>query len=588
MTNEKSSFSNKDYFHCLAYMALADGVLQDQEKLLLKKYASRLDVSESEMTEILKAQTRDPKLPMRLPTDKKQRQGVFKSMCKLALADHEVVAEELKLLVRVGRTFEMDEAEVEAFVARRLREDPKAADSEEIKRELADQSAVFDERDTFRYLCAMALADGILDDDEVTLLQKFGAQLKLSPEDRQEILNQQNRSKDPIRLPEGAEQRQKLFRHVSKMALADEVVAAEEFEILARVGKSAGMTAEQVEELLKKDLKKQVRRTDAKSRAESSRRQSIVIKIVVISIVIAALITIYSFLQASSKSFDVLRQSLARLDDRSALGDYKRLEEKIEKFKARAALPTARKQALDLISQLKDKREARARALIRAAEALADGKRSGLTWRAQVEMQLELIARWRLVLPRPLDRAASKLRSALRQGDIWGQWGRRVLREADPSLPDINLHKVIFKASKRAARQPITLGELRENLKRASGKETAEVLLLIGNIRYHPYLKQGFYRQLLKEALELSKNPLPKDHEDELISFVSRLRSCILIGAAYRESLKSCQQRLDKGHREDAFKVLLQSTYSQDAWFKAAAGWLKSPAGQAYVKSRKQ
>ena len=77
---------------------------------------------------------------------------------------------------------------------------------------------------------------------------------------------------------------------------------------------------------------------------------------------------------------------------------------------------------------------------------------------------------------------------------------------------------------------------------------------------------------------------LGKKHKDELIAFASRLKSCLLIGQSYRDALKKSTEARDKGQAVEALKAFESSLYSQDAWFRAAMTWLKSEAGQAFLK----
>jgi uncharacterized tellurite resistance protein B-like protein len=565
-------------FQYLTYMALADGEFQAEEKPLLKKFGKRLGLSTEQMNQILTAQKEKPTLPKALPEKEEDRQSLFNRLCRVALADHEVSDEEKKILLRVGKRSGMSAATVEGQLKRRIAKDQAT--------EKGKEEGEFSKEDSFRYLCALALADGVLDDGEVEVLQKFGGQLGLNPEQRQEILNNQNRSKDPVKLPQGEDDRQKLFRQVSKMALADEDVAAEEFAIIARIGQSIGMDAGHVESFLKKELKKQINRERAKEKVEASRAQSIVLKLVGIGVIVIALVFVYKFLDSTDKKLDFLKAAVMRLDESSEPTDYSAVRKDINAFKDTAKIVTSKNQASQLLSELKKKQKEQAQAIATQALALVKANRSELSWKARVQQQLERLTQWRSVHPGPIDSASKALRAALREG--WGQWGRKIAKRVDAALPKDALHTLVYVSSKKPARQPVTLSEFQEKFGKDSDKGTEAILLLLANIRYHPYFKQSFYKTLVAEAQEMMGKAVDKEHEGELIAFRSRLRACLLIGAEYRQVLRDCLTQVNQGNQIGALQVFGKATYNQDVWFQGLALWLKSEAGKEYIETKKK
>lgn len=576
-------------FQYLTYMALADGAFQKEEKPLLKKLGKRLGLSSDAMNEVLAAQKKEPKLPRALPKDGKERKALFKNLCRIALADGKVSSEERTLLTKVGKTIGMDKDEVKEYLKSHLN---KSGETKRRKTKTAplksSEPAPFEGQDSFRYLCAMALADGVLDDEEVVILQKFGSQLGLSPEQRQEILNEQNRSKAPAQLPDSEDERQKLFRQVSKMALADEDVAAEEFQILARIGKSIGMDNKEVETFIKKELKKQVHRAEAKDRAEASKLRSTALKLVGVIVLVVALVGAYKALEKTDKKVDSLKQAVTELDSEAELSQFQELKTKIEKFQSASAIAKVKDQAETLLAELKEKKKKRAQSLVQAVAKHIASDRSEPSWKEKTQGLLETVKEWKAEAPVTMKPVAQSLKDALEQGDLWGLYGRKVHREAHAHWPEDELHKQVFKRSKAVARQPVTVETFQEKLRKVEGKGTDAILLLVAAIEFHPYLPQSYYQRRAAEARDMLGKDLGKQHKEELIAFASRLKSCLVIGKAYRGSLEKCMKAAQAGQKKAALEAFESSLYSQDSWFKAVIVWLKSDAGQAFLEQQKK
>lgn len=574
-------------FQYLTYMALVDGELHKDEKPMLKKLGKRLGLSSEEMTKVLSAQKKDLKRPKVRLKDSKEGQALFKDLCRVALADHEIDPHEKKLLTKFGKAIGMDQDDVERYLNKKLEK------SGEVRREPSKSQdkapdQTFEKRDSFRYLCAMALADGVLDDEEVVILQKFGSQLGLSPEQRQEILNEQNRSKDPVKLPSSEDERQKLFRQVSKMALADEDVAAEEFQILARIGKSLGMGSHDVEKFLKKELKKQVHRAQSKDRAEASRLRSTAFKLGAVVILVIVLIGLYKVLEKTDKRLDALKETVAALDSDSPLSDFQSLKSSLNELQSKSPIAKTKEQAEALLAELAAKKSARAAALAKTVTEHIEGDRSDPSWAEKSRLYLEQLEKWNSEAPKEIGAVAQALKKALDQGDLWGPWGRKVRRELHGEWPSNPIHQYVFKKAKTVARQPITLETLEEELRRAEQKGTDAILLVVANIRFHPYLRQSYYQRRAAEAQEMLRQDMGKKHKDELIAFASRLKSCLVIGKAYKEALSAALKAAQDGQTEAALKCFESSVYREDAWFKAVISSLKNEAGQAFLKAQKK
>ena len=100
---------NLGHFASIVTLASADGNISDQEQTLLKRFARRLDVDESEYSEIIKT----PKYyPLNPPNNKHERLERLFDLVKVVFIDHDLDEKEEKLLNRyaIGLGFESGEA----------------------------------------------------------------------------------------------------------------------------------------------------------------------------------------------------------------------------------------------------------------------------------------------------------------------------------------------------------------------------------------------------------------------------------------------------------------------------------------------
>ena len=102
---------NLGHFACIATLAAADGEINEPELVLLKRFARKLDVSESEFAEIMKTPRNYPINP---PNNKAERIERLYDLFKIIYADHEIDDEETRLIKKyiIGLGFNSSESEM--------------------------------------------------------------------------------------------------------------------------------------------------------------------------------------------------------------------------------------------------------------------------------------------------------------------------------------------------------------------------------------------------------------------------------------------------------------------------------------------
>ncbi|AKA34288.1 TerB family tellurite resistance protein [Flagellimonas lutaonensis] len=109
--------SNIAHFAAIVKLANVDGYMNEEEKTVLRRLAFRLDVTEDEVKTILKDPDKYPLIP---PYSLEERIERFRDFCGMINADHEVDAEERKLIYKyaigLGFTDERANREVEKCI----------------------------------------------------------------------------------------------------------------------------------------------------------------------------------------------------------------------------------------------------------------------------------------------------------------------------------------------------------------------------------------------------------------------------------------------------------------------------------------
>lgn len=124
-----------DRFKILAAAALMDGTIGPEEQATLVKCARELGVSDVDAEEIIddtREQKKSGGLSAKIPRDPKERATMFRSLVDVVAADGQIDKKELKLFLRLGPSFGLNELEVEDLL--RAAAEAKRASSGRLKK----------------------------------------------------------------------------------------------------------------------------------------------------------------------------------------------------------------------------------------------------------------------------------------------------------------------------------------------------------------------------------------------------------------------------------------------------------------------
>ncbi|AIY12934.1 MULTISPECIES: tellurite resistance TerB family protein [Cellulophaga] len=86
---------NLAHFSSIASLAAVDGEVNPQEKVLLDRFARKLDITDAEYAEVLKS---DNKYPINPPSTSEERLERLYDLFRIVFADHEIDEEEMTLV----------------------------------------------------------------------------------------------------------------------------------------------------------------------------------------------------------------------------------------------------------------------------------------------------------------------------------------------------------------------------------------------------------------------------------------------------------------------------------------------------------
>ncbi|QXP56266.1 TerB family tellurite resistance protein [Cellulophaga sp. HaHa_2_95] len=86
---------NLAHFSSIASLAAVDGEVNPQEKVLLDRFARKLDITDAEYAEVLKS---DNKYPINPPSTSEERLERLFDLFRIVFADHEIDEEEMILV----------------------------------------------------------------------------------------------------------------------------------------------------------------------------------------------------------------------------------------------------------------------------------------------------------------------------------------------------------------------------------------------------------------------------------------------------------------------------------------------------------
>ena len=101
---------NLAHFAALATLAAIDGELSTEEKVMLDRFATKLDITKSEFDEVMK---KENKYPIESPHDAEKRLERLFDFFRIIYTDHEIDDEEMILIKKyaIGLGFAGDKAD---------------------------------------------------------------------------------------------------------------------------------------------------------------------------------------------------------------------------------------------------------------------------------------------------------------------------------------------------------------------------------------------------------------------------------------------------------------------------------------------
>lgn len=101
---------NVAHFAALATLAASDGHISEEEKIMLDNFARKLEISEKEYKQVMKPEN---KFPIEPPVDSEKRLERLYDLFRMIFADHIIDEEEMVLLKKyaIGLGFSGDSAD---------------------------------------------------------------------------------------------------------------------------------------------------------------------------------------------------------------------------------------------------------------------------------------------------------------------------------------------------------------------------------------------------------------------------------------------------------------------------------------------
>jgi uncharacterized tellurite resistance protein B-like protein len=107
--NHPEQRRNLAHFAALASLAAIDGEVNPEEKAVLDRFASKLNISDAEYKEVMK---KENKYPIEAPFEMEKRYERLFDLFKIIYSDHEIDAEEIDLVTKyaIGLGFTLAQA----------------------------------------------------------------------------------------------------------------------------------------------------------------------------------------------------------------------------------------------------------------------------------------------------------------------------------------------------------------------------------------------------------------------------------------------------------------------------------------------
>lgn len=108
---------NVAHFAAIVTLAKIDGDVNEEELAVLNRFARKLDITETEFTEVLKSKE---KFPINPPASAKKRLHRLYDLLSIVFADHEIDDQELHLVTRYAVGLGFPSSQIDAVLKRSI------------------------------------------------------------------------------------------------------------------------------------------------------------------------------------------------------------------------------------------------------------------------------------------------------------------------------------------------------------------------------------------------------------------------------------------------------------------------------------
>jgi len=230
-----------DSFRILASVAASDGQITAQEKRILQKAARKWGIPLDQVDDVLRGISAGL---VELPELRVERVRLFSTLVEIVASDGEIDPGELALVKELGGRFGLQALEVEDLLASAVAS-KRSGTGRHVEIEPRSE-------DGFRLLVRAALADGELGVEEAPVLFVAAKEFGIPEESVEAILEEVKGQKQlKITLPKDRVARTKLFSALVSVIVADGVIHERELRLIQKVAPQFGLNELEAEDLLR-------------------------------------------------------------------------------------------------------------------------------------------------------------------------------------------------------------------------------------------------------------------------------------------------------------------------------------------------
>ena len=221
---------NMGTFQNLCILALADGALHEEERILLEEVAEGMGL---DMTEAHQMMQRASRMELVIPEDEDERRMELRMVVLMMVTDGEIDEREYNVCLRMAELMEIDKEYLDTLVDFFI----------EKEQEKIHHMGIF------QNLYLIACADGRIDESEENLLLEVAYNLGLSQEEVESII-ESNEELEFI-IPEDPEEAYYSLKNLVYMMIVDGEVDENEYALCMQFAQQIGLGQHEIEEILK-------------------------------------------------------------------------------------------------------------------------------------------------------------------------------------------------------------------------------------------------------------------------------------------------------------------------------------------------